>query len=126
MRCCQGAGEEYPRYPIRPTFPAGCARAASGAARRLPAKVPRNTRRSITRSPGVSLRGFATSPCSFVAAHRERERERRADSDLARHPDPSPVQLDELARERQPKPRALRLLVRRPHLAKLLEHRLLI
>src|SRR6266852_6561137 len=80
----------------------------------------------MDRSPGVSLRGFATSPRSFVAAHRKRERERRADPDLARHPDPSPVQLDELARERQPKPRALRLLVRRPHLAKLLEHRLLI
>src|SRR6476660_3144316 len=32
-------------------FPAGCASAASGPARRPPAKPPMNVRRSITRSP---------------------------------------------------------------------------
>jgi hypothetical protein len=34
--------------PSRQTFPAGCASAASGAATRLTARVPRNARRSIT------------------------------------------------------------------------------
>src|SRR5260370_11076044 len=105
---------------------AGCGPAASGAASKAPATVPMNARRSITRSPGGSLRWFAASPRSSVAAHRERERECRADPHLTRHPDPSPVQLDELARARQAEPGALRLLVRRPHLPKLLEHRVLI
>src|SRR5712664_2289666 len=37
--------------PTRYTFPAGCASAAGGAARRPPASVPMKARRSITRSP---------------------------------------------------------------------------
>src|SRR4029453_7887838 len=41
-------------------------------------------------------------------------------------PDLAPVQLDELPAEGQSQPCALYLLVRRPHLAELLEHRLLI
>jgi hypothetical protein len=36
------------------------------------------------------------------------------------------VQLDELATEGQPQPGALHLLVRRPHLPELLEHRFLV
>src|SRR5260370_38731850 len=83
-------------------------------------------RRSITRSPGGNLRGFATSPRSSVASHRERERELRADPDLARHPDPAPVQLNELAREGQAEARPLRLVVRRPDLPELLDHCILI
>jgi hypothetical protein len=51
---------------------------------------------------------------SFAAAHRQREREGRADSPLALHPDPPAVQLDELARERQPEPGALDPFRRRP------------
>src|SRR5260370_16244550 len=40
----------FPRRPIRYTLPAGCASAASGAARRPPAITPRKVRRSI---PGL-------------------------------------------------------------------------
>src|SRR5262245_3728898 len=53
-------------------------------------------------------------------------RERRARPQLALHPDPAPVQLDELPTEGQPQPRALHLLVRRPDLPELLEDGLLI
>ena len=49
-------------------------------------------------------------------ADREGERERRSCSYLARDPDSTPVQLDELAGQGQAEPRALDLLVRRPHL----------
>src|SRR5215475_1393298 len=63
---------------------------------------------------------------SLLTAGRQRERERRAGSRLALHPDPAGMQLDELAGERQPEPGALHLLVRRPHLPELLEDRLLI
>ena len=41
-----GGAASDARYPIRYTFPAGCASAASGAARRPPASVPMNARRS--------------------------------------------------------------------------------
>src|SRR6266478_4492707 len=75
---------------------------------------------------GESLPGFAASPRSSVAAQRERERERRTDPHLTRHPDLSPVQLDELPGEGQSEPGALRLLVGRSHLPELLEHGLLI
>src|SRR5215471_10025979 len=57
---------------------------------------------------------------------RQAEGERRAHSQLALHPDPAAVQLDELPTQSQPQPRALHLLVRRPHLPELFEHRLLI
>jgi hypothetical protein len=40
---------------MRATSPAFCASAATGAARRPPANVPRNVRREITRSPGCRL-----------------------------------------------------------------------
>src|SRR5262245_59211730 len=63
---------------------------------------------------------------SFAMIHRNRERERRPHSDLTLHPDPAPVQLDELPTQGQPQPRALHLLVRCPDLPELLEHRLLI
>src|SRR5439155_3751053 len=55
-----------------------------------------------------------------------RERERRPDPDLALHPDPPAVELDELATERQAKASAFDLLRRRPDLTELLEDRLLI
>src|SRR4026208_2230333 len=45
--------------PTRRILPAGCASAASGAARRLPATVPRNARRFITRLPGPPAAGAA-------------------------------------------------------------------
>src|SRR5262245_56256567 len=63
---------------------------------------------------------------SFAVTHRNRERERRTHPELALHPDPAPVQLDELPTEGQPQPGALHLLLRRPHLPELLEHRFLI
>src|SRR5262245_30219196 len=63
---------------------------------------------------------------SFAVTHRNRERERRTHPELALHPDPAPVQLDELPTEGQPQPGALHLLLRPPHLPELLEHRLLI
>ena len=58
---------------------------------------------------------------SFVLTYRDRERERRAPAHLALHPDPAAMQFHELPAEGQPKPRPLRLLVRRPHLAELFE-----
>src|SRR5215510_7729040 len=59
-------------------------------------------------------------------AYRDRERERRARAQLALDPDSSAVQLDELPAQGEPEPGALYLLVSRPHLTELLEHRLLI
>src|SRR4030095_7036432 len=63
---------------------------------------------------------------SFATEHRNRERECRANNNLALHPNPPPVQLDKLPTQRQPEPSALHLLVRRPDLPELLEDRLLI
>src|SRR5215467_8465000 len=63
---------------------------------------------------------------SCAMARREAERERRPRSHLALHPDPAPVQLDELPGEGQPEPGAFYLLVRRPYLPELLEDRLLV
>src|SRR5262249_48899352 len=62
---------------------------------------------------------------SFAMTHRKRERERRAHTLLALHPDPTPVELDELPTQGQPQPRAFDLL-RRSDLAELLEDLLLI
>jgi hypothetical protein len=45
------AAELAPSKPIRATFPACWASAASGAARRPPVKARRNVRRSTTRRP---------------------------------------------------------------------------
>src|SRR5262249_1826439 len=63
---------------------------------------------------------------TLCASQRQRERECRAHAQLALHPDPTPMQLDELPTEGQTQPSALHLLVCRPHLAELLEHRVLI
>src|SRR5215468_9872502 len=63
---------------------------------------------------------------SFAMAHRNREREGRASSDLALHPDPSTVQLDELPRQGQSQARALDPFGRHPDLLELFEDRLLI
>src|SRR5262245_268695 len=57
---------------------------------------------------------------------RQRERKRRAQAHLALHRNPATMQLDELARERQPEPSALHLLVCRTDLSELLEDRFLI
>src|SRR4029453_4016133 len=62
----------------------------------------------------------------LAAAHRDREGEGGAHAQLALHPDPPTVQFDELPAQGQSQSRALDLLVRRPHLTELLEHRLLI
>src|ERR1051326_50016 len=57
---------------------------------------------------------------------RNRERERRALSHLAFHPDPPPMQFNELPRQSQAEPGAFDLLGSRPDLLELLEDRLLI
>src|SRR5262249_34571606 len=80
------------------------------------------------------IRGFEplirSSPATVCfrlrATQRQAESERRTHTHLALHPDPAPVQLDELPTEGQPQPRTLHLLLRCPHLAELLEPRLLI
>src|SRR4030095_12791832 len=74
-------------------------------------KPPRMSRRRIT---------------SFAKAHRDRERESRDYSNLALHPDPPAMELHKLPTQGKPQPGALDLLGRRPDLAELLEHRLLI
>src|SRR5262245_17587515 len=58
--------------------------------------------------------------------HRNRERERRADADLALEPDATMVKLDELARQRETEAGAFDLLVRCSDLPELFEHRVLI
>src|SRR5262245_6852729 len=63
---------------------------------------------------------------SFAMTHRNRERERRAQADLALDPDLAAVQLDELPTQGQSQASALHLLVRRPNLPELLEHRFLV
>src|SRR5262245_23245436 len=59
-------------------------------------------------------------------AHRNRECERRARSNLALHPDSSTMQLNELPRQRQSQARALDLFGRCADLLELLEDRFLI
>ena len=49
--------ENSDSQPTRGTVPARCASAASGAARRPPATVPMNLRRSTIRSPGPRAAG---------------------------------------------------------------------
>jgi hypothetical protein len=74
------------------------------------------------RLPAISL-----TPSSGVADPQwQIEGERRAGSQLALHPDPAAVQLDELPAQGQPQSGALDFLCRRSHLPELLEHRLLI
>src|SRR5215471_3557013 len=58
--------------------------------------------------------------------HRNRERERRAHSELALHPDLPTVEFHKLPAEGEPQPRAFHLLRRRADLAELLEDLLLI
>src|SRR5262249_43620169 len=77
------------------------------------------------RTPSASLPSIGDNQLN-CSNGRQAEGERRAHSQLALHPDPAAVQLDELPTQSQPQPRALHLLVRRPHLPELLEHRLLI
>src|SRR5499426_1810545 len=55
------------------------------------------------------------------APHRKDEGEGRALAHLAFYPDPTAMQLDELPRQCESEPGPLDLLVRRPHLPKLLE-----
>src|SRR4030095_9519422 len=107
MGLWDSAGE---RYPMRYILDDCCAGAERGM-ERTPNKPPRMSRRRII---------------SFVKAHRDRERESRADSNLALHPDPRAVDLHELPTHGKPQPGALDLLGRCPDLAELLEHRLLI
>jgi len=73
---------------------------------------------------GPWARGLA-SVSSFATAHRQCERERRTNAHLARDPDPSAVEFDELAAQGQAQSGTLRFLVRCPHLAELLEYHLL-
>src|SRR5262245_40379505 len=63
---------------------------------------------------------------SFAMTHRNREHKRGAHPQLTLHPDPAPVQLDELPTEGQPQASALHLLCPRPHLPEPREHCLLI
>src|SRR5262249_9025372 len=69
---------------------------------------------------------LATETGSAGRADGKREREGRALSQLALDPDATAVELDELARQRQPESRSLDLLVRGADLLELLEHPLLI
>src|SRR5262245_31111509 len=71
---------------------------------------------------------FSLDPCpSFtLTPRRDGERKRRAHADLALHPDPSSVELDELPTERQAQSRAPRLPLRRAYPPKLLEYRVLV
>src|SRR5262249_27813443 len=93
----------------RDNLNSGLYSAATGVARRPPAKVPTNVRRLIIGS-----------------RHRQRESEGRPPAYLALHPDPSAMQLNELPGQGQPEPGPLDLLVRRPDLPELLEDRLLV
>src|SRR5438132_13946866 len=54
--------------------------------------------------------------------HRDHEGERRTHTHLARDPDPPSVEFYKLPTQGKPQPGALHLLVRCPHLAKLLDH----
>src|SRR5262245_16659296 len=63
---------------------------------------------------------------SFAMTHRNRERERRAHTLLALHPDPPAMKLHKLPAQGKPQPRALHLLGRCPRLPELLEDLLLI
>src|SRR5215470_6558944 len=60
------------------------------------------------------------------SAQRQREGERRAASHLTLAPDPPAVQLDEFLRDGEAESRALNFFRNRPHLAELLEHRILV
>src|SRR5262245_49704549 len=82
------------------------------------------TKVSVLDSGCLTVRFLAST--SLRAPHRDRERERRTRTQLALHPNLAPVQLGELATQRQPQPGAFHLLRRRPHLAELLEHLVLI
>src|SRR5215475_4539030 len=77
-------------------------------------------------SPALFTPALQATIALLSPSQRQRERERRTLPHLALHPDPPPVQFDELARQRQPEAGPLDLLRRRPHLPELLEHRLLI
>src|SRR5882724_10159760 len=71
--CGLGAGP-MPRIPTRAIFPACCASAASGAARRPPAKLQMNARR-----------------VTIASAYRQREGEGGPEAQLALDPDPAAV-----------------------------------
>src|SRR5215831_21145007 len=62
----------------------------------------------------------------LASTQRNRERERRAHTRLALHPDPPAVEFYKLPAQGEPESRTLNLLRRRPHLAELLEDFLLI
>src|SRR6185436_2053871 len=62
-----------------------------------------------------------------ICSERQRKAEGRALAELALHPDPPAVHLDELAREREPKTRALGLAgIVAAHLAELIEDQCLV
>src|SRR4029079_11161545 len=61
---------------------------------------------------------------SHASPHRDRERKRRTRSNLALDPDPPPMQLDKPPGEGESEACPFGLLLRRPHLPKLLEYRL--
>src|SRR5262245_58370736 len=81
----------------------------------------RTTASRITRM-GISMDGWR----SLSPTHRDRERERGADTDLALDPDLAAVQLNELPTQGEPQPGALLLRGAGSNLTKLLEDRLLV
>src|SRR4030095_12845202 len=91
--------------------------ARCASARRATTARTTASRATIARRPDTNL---------LAAGHPDREPEGRAVTQLALDPDLAAVQLDELPAEGQAEPGALDLLLRRPHLPELLEHRLLI
>src|SRR5438132_2154475 len=86
---------------------------------------PLNVNTSRTSLRFLSL-SSTTRISSFAMTHRDHEGERRTHTHLARDPDPPSVEFYKLPTQGKPQPGALHLLVRCPHLAKLLEHGLLI
>src|SRR5262249_35728835 len=102
--------------------------------RRAPMRLPNPTEPSGDQgSPLPSVGNACCRSClstititSFATAYRNRKGERRADTLLTLHPDPSAVKLDKLAAQGEPSPRTLPLLGCRAHLAELLEDFLLI
>src|SRR5262249_54147413 len=73
----------------------------------------------------TSFKLFGLSSTMRIA-HRNREGERRAFALLALQPDPSAVEFHKLPAQGEPEPRSFYLLGRRPHLAELFEHLVLI
>src|SRR4029434_1344594 len=88
-------------------------------------RVKADTERLAVRCEGPD-RLFRSANLVGLVRQGHRDREGGAASHLTLYPDPSPVQLNELPRDREAEPGTLHFLRSRPYLAELLKHRLLI